>query len=148
MPHGTANGEIEVWIYDKNGNEIGHHLETDLITFKNGNSTFNHRWNKFVWGGNRYAGEYCGSGDPLCEFGPIDHFFIDDVIVDSERIGIAYFNIAAGNPPPPPPPTLTDLSKENSLELTPSSTNLSASGTNGSGGGGCFIQSCVTIMAK
>ena len=96
-PHGTANGEIEVWIYDKNGNVTSHELLTEVVTLEDGNTPFNHKWNKFVWGGNRYAGSYCGSGDPLCQFGTIDHFYFDDVIAHGNRIGVKYFELVSDN---------------------------------------------------
>lgn len=92
-PHGSATGEIEIWVYNQNGTRIAHQLTTGIVTFRDGNSTFNHKWNKFVWGGNRFAGSYCPSGDPLCDFSSVDHFYIDDVIVDDSRIGPSYFSI-------------------------------------------------------
>lgn len=103
-PHGEANGEFEVWIYDPGGVIVGHQLDAGVINFRDGNTKFNHGWNKFVWGGNRFAGGYCAGGDPLCEFGPVDHFYIDDVIVDGDRIGPSYFNLLLSNARKPEPP--------------------------------------------
>lgn len=165
-PHGAANGEFEAWIYDEDGNIISHEIKKDVISFKDGNTNFDHGWNKFDWGGNRFTGVYCpcnaytdfsfgdnyviinGSnwkdgeckkwglrvfvGDkvvqdikvldnignkifingawsfsgtaakvelhnPWCEFGPVSCFYIDDIIVDGQRIGPAYFNIILKN---------------------------------------------------
>lgn len=86
-PHGASNGEIEIWVYDSQGNVIDHQLKTSLITFKDGHVPFNHAWNKFVWGGNRYdiPGYITG------QFGPSEHFYIDDVIINGTRIGTEYF---------------------------------------------------------
>jgi hypothetical protein len=105
-PAGTANGEFEIWIYNETGTVIAHNLQTGVVNFRNGHTAFDHKWNKFVWGGNRFAGAYCPGDDPLCDFGPIDNFYIDDVIAHWERIGEAYFLLIGGNPtaktPKPP----------------------------------------------
>lgn len=98
-PAGASNGEIEVWVYDRNGNTIGHDLRTGLVNYKNGNTAFNHKINKFVWGGNRSDGPYCTTG-VNCNFGTTDHNYIDDIIVDGSRIGPTYFEIL--NPPSKP----------------------------------------------
>jgi len=93
-PHGVANGEFETWVYDASGNEIGHELVTGVINLKDGNTDFNHSWNKFVWGGNRFNTP--GYGEPDEDFGPYDHFYMDDVAVHGSRIGPTYFSLLNG----------------------------------------------------
>jgi len=60
-PHGEL-GAFEAWIYDSSGNVVGHdvvNLPTirDATNWGGGNPggfhAFDHRYNKFVWGGNR-----------------------------------------------------------------------------------------------
>lgn len=97
-PHGTANGEIEAWVYDDSGTVVGHHTELNVINFKDGATAFNHNWNKFVWGGNRFDGFYCGSGITGCDFGPSEHYYIDDIIIDNNRIGLLYFSLLKTSP--------------------------------------------------
>lgn len=92
-PHGADNGEFEIWIYDNEGVISSHFLATGQVNFRDGNTPFNHKWNKIVWGGNRFAGSYCPGADPLCDFGPTDHFYLDDVIIHGSRIGLKYFSL-------------------------------------------------------
>jgi hypothetical protein len=60
-PHGEA-GAFEAWIYDSSGNVVGHEAVSlptirDATNWGGGNPggfhAFDHRYNKFVWGGNR-----------------------------------------------------------------------------------------------
>ena len=92
-PHGAANGEVEVWTYDDTGALVGHELLANQITFRDGSTVFNHGWNKFVLGGNRYDGIYCPGSIPGCDFGPDEHYYIDDFIVDSTPIASTYFTL-------------------------------------------------------
>lgn len=94
-PHGSNNGLIELWLYDKNGNVIGNDKKPNIVTMADatnwaggGYHVFNHRNNKFVFGGNRYDPDFAG-----CE----SHYYLDDIIVDEARIGIRYFNLVNGN---------------------------------------------------
>lgn len=103
-PHGTDTGEFEVWIYNTKGEVTSHHLDSKVVNFKDGNTPFDHRWNKFVWGGNRLAES---------DFGPIDHFYIDDVIIHGKRIGPDYFKLLNV----PDTPELIEL-ENNSLKWT------------------------------
>lgn len=96
-PHGSANGEFEVWVYNSAGNIVAHHLETGVVNFRDGNTAFNHGWNKFVWGGNRQCPPVYSE-----EFGPKDDLYIDDIVVNGSRIGPTYFSLIDDNTTPPP----------------------------------------------
>lgn len=96
-PHGTATGQLEAWVYDEKGTVLGHQIVIDMINFKDGKTSFNHSWNKFVWGGNRFDGLYCPNGISGCDFGTLEHYYIDDIIVDNGRIGPEYFPLT-GSP--------------------------------------------------
>lgn len=198
-----ANGKFEVWAYDRNGNVLGYDGTIHATNIVDGHTPFNHKWNKFDWGGNRFSGFYCSAlvgshtgasssnsmtddetefyiedgypgnhtgetlknrsdmsactdssecdentcrcadnspccsqcvvayhddhtmtcteplaggtknrfdpGDqywlsnPLCQFGPLDYYFIDDVIVNDERIGSVYFSLVNGKQAPKAP---------------------------------------------
>lgn len=71
-PHNTANGEVEFWVYDIEGNIISHDIQTGKVTFRDPTdpvSHFDHKINKFVWGGNR--DDYAQKGflrGKLCSF--------------------------------------------------------------------------------
>ncbi|KKP80522.1 MAG: hypothetical protein UR82_C0091G0003 [Candidatus Moranbacteria bacterium GW2011_GWF1_35_5] len=89
---GTLNGmdaEYEEWYYDESGNVISHNLKTGLRA----KTEFNNRINKFVLGGNRFAQTYglqegdVGNGS----------FYVDDLIIDDQRVGPTYFSLLAGN---------------------------------------------------
>jgi hypothetical protein len=60
-PHGDV-GAFEAWVYDSSGNVVGHEMieittMRDATNWGDGNPggyhAFDHRYNKFVWGGNR-----------------------------------------------------------------------------------------------
>jgi hypothetical protein len=91
-PHGTANGEHEIWIYDESGTIIATDLETGVLNFNDGNTALDHNWNKFVWGGNRKCPPVYAD-----EFGDLDTLYIDDVIINSGRIGPTYFTLVEGS---------------------------------------------------
>lgn len=64
-PHGQQNGLAEIWVYDQFGNVTGHDTLNSIVTIQDApewplyppppvqNHVFNHKYNKFVWGGNR-----------------------------------------------------------------------------------------------
>lgn len=52
-PAGSSNGLIEIWIYDQYGSVLNCDVLSDIINFKDGLSSYNHSYNKLVWGGNR-----------------------------------------------------------------------------------------------
>lgn len=110
-PAGDANGGVEVWIYNKNGEIIAHELDDGIVTFKDGATQFNHKWNKFEWGGNRYDDGYCGAAGPGCDFGDTSHFYLDEIIVHGSRIGPAYFTLL--NPQPG-----CDINGDGRIDLT------------------------------
>jgi len=118
-PHGAANGELEIWVYDSSGIVTGHQMITG-VNLKDGNTPFNHSWNKFVWGGNRYNTPGYGSPDEY--FGPADHFFVDDIVIDSNRIGPDYFVLLNIFSDTLAPDTISDLAvsscTHNSCTLT------------------------------
>jgi hypothetical protein len=142
-PHGAANGEFEIWIYDpETGKVVSHDLWSGIVNFEDGHTKFDHGWNKFVWGGNRYAGSYCGNGDPLCDFGPIDYFYLDDVIIDGTRIGPTYFSILGGGYVPPSDDTGDGGDDSNDTGDSGNGTGDSSdTGGDSDDGGGCFIKS-------
>lgn len=88
---GNADASFEVFIYDKQGNQIGH--------FKNSNYnqlvTFDHRLNRITIGGNRFGEGY--QQDP----GDSDEnrFYVDDAIIHGQRIGPTYFSLLNGQTP-------------------------------------------------
>ena len=102
---GKSDGTIDIWMYDDEGNENGHYsaaAEPRLVHF-------DHYFNKIVLGGNRSM----STGEDAVV--PSDtRAYIDDIIIDSNRVGPKYFELlqAGGQ----------------------------ASQNNSSGGGGCFIS--------
>jgi hypothetical protein len=95
QPSGASNGVIETWTYDQNGKVIGHDSFTG-VTF---DGSYNHNYNKLNLGGNRSA-EFDGTSGTA---------YIDDCIIDNNRIGTTYFNLVNGTvataPPVTPDPT-------------------------------------------
>jgi len=82
---GNKDGSTDLWIYDKNGKEMGHFA----VTGENRLMYFDHLYNKFVLGGNRLS----GSG----KTGNLDsRWWIDDVIIHGSRIGTSYFQMLSG----------------------------------------------------
>jgi hypothetical protein len=82
----TANGFVEFWVYDEEGNQIGYHRSDNLLLKK----TFDYAYNKIVLGGN-----YQCAGDTVCP--GETRWYFDDFIVDSHRIGPTYFNLIDSN---------------------------------------------------
>ena len=89
-PHGEANGEIEVWAYNQTGTQVYHKLLSGVTTFKDGASAFDHAINRFQLGGNR------SDLTELDEWGTVDYFYVDDVIINDTRIGPTYFGLLSG----------------------------------------------------
>ncbi len=82
---GVADGSTDVWIYDEDGTELGHHSESGNIH----RSTYSHKFNKISFGGNRLGTTYEeDSSDPR-----ETRYYIDDVIIDADRIGPTYFQM-------------------------------------------------------
>lgn len=111
-PHGAYNGECEIWLYDPSGNEIGHHLRTGYLNFKDGNTVFNHSWNKFVIGGNRECAPVYNEA-----FGQIDNLYIDDIVINGSRIGQKYFSLLQTPPSPVEPNTKGDVNEDGVVNL-------------------------------
>lgn len=89
-PSGSANGEEEVWIYNSLGTIVAHQLITGVISLADGTTPLGyHKLNKVVFGGNRSA-EFSTAS--------IGHHYIDDCIIDADRIGPTYFTLLAGTP--------------------------------------------------
>lgn len=110
----TADGEIEVWIYDFEGNIISSGSITGLITRKTCECSsvtyFDDemtKYNQVAIGANRLNGwgAYTSCGGTPCidkdegyqEFADdsvVNHFYyIDDIIIDDAGIGATYFNL-------------------------------------------------------
>lgn len=98
-PNGAANGEVEMWFYDRDGNMLpnGHSLVTGLVTIRDGQHNFSHKINKFIWGGNR-------SGNPTYgEFiGCTEYLYLDDIVVHNEPVAEKYFSLLLGLGGAPP----------------------------------------------
>lgn len=80
----ASDGYMNFYIYDSSGNETAH------ISFSNIDKMnfFDHYYNKFVFGGNRICDGY-GTCDPNED----DRYYVDDLIIDDQRIGPTYFNL-------------------------------------------------------
>lgn len=90
-----ADGTIDFWIYDKNGVEKGHFVRA-------GNNKlvhFDHYFNKITLGGNRICNDY-----GRCPADEDNRYYVDDVIINKDRIGPTYFKLLAGIPVPPKAP--------------------------------------------
>lgn len=90
-PANTNTGVHSAWIYEKDGTCSDSFSYEDTLTFGDPFNnpttlTFDHALNKFVWGGN-HSNEFDGSVD---RFAP---HYLDDVILDSNRIGPKYFEL-------------------------------------------------------
>ncbi|HJV36614.1 LamG domain-containing protein, partial [Geomonas sp.] len=79
---GNSNGTSELWIYDKNGVQKGYVAVTGQLNLNH----FDHYVNKIVLGGNRRSG---GTTTSTLD----GRYFIDDVIIDGNRIGPKYFQL-------------------------------------------------------
>jgi len=109
-------GEIEIWWYDSDGNPIELMPTRTQVTFMQPEDS-GHLLNRIFINGNKHrydttglptsppgynysVGEYT-LGDGMAEF-----YFIDDVVVDDQRIGPKYFSLLGSgiidNPPGPP----------------------------------------------
>jgi hypothetical protein len=87
MDLGTPNtdtGTIDFWIYDAKGNEKGHFSATGERRL----NTFDHFYNKITLGGNRLC---LGYGQ--CPAGQDNRWYVDDVIINKDRIGPKYFSL-------------------------------------------------------
>lgn len=101
-PAGADNGVLEVWAYDMYGNTINHHRYTQVTFAKPDDPSrpFNHRYNKFFWGGNRSYDTNEG------------HVYIDDIVIDDQRIGPTYFEML-GERFPGDPTTIRVVPRQN-----------------------------------
>ena len=87
---GNTDGDLEIWIYDEQGNVISHQAELNvemqrLLAFN---------YNKILFGGNYLC-------DSSAHIGKVTEtrIYYDDFIVDSQRIGPTYFAMLAGTGP-------------------------------------------------
>ncbi|HJV66231.1 MAG TPA: Ig-like domain-containing protein [Geomonas sp.] len=81
---GNADGTTEMWIYDQTGAQKGYFIvkgQTNMVHF-------DHWINKMTLGGNRRTGSTWTSTTD-------GRYFIDDVVVDGNRIGPKYFQLLA-----------------------------------------------------
>lgn len=106
MDVGTLNmsdASLEIYIYNQNGNIIGHNLHTGF----NQLIQFDHRINKITIGGNRFGIGYEQDPGDSNE----NRFYVDDFIVNGSRIGPKYFQLLYGitNPEPSAPSGLKVL---------------------------------------
>ena len=83
----TADGSLEVYLYDETGNVIGHN-SSQVNTLRM--VQFDHYYNKVIFGGNRLS-----TVDGISR--EENRFFIDDVIIDESRIGLKYFELLFSN---------------------------------------------------
>lgn len=88
-PAGTDNGEIETWIYSEDGTVVTHDKISDAVTLGDGAKGFNHKYNKFFWGGNRKGFETSGN----CTGATTGVCYLDDIIISGKRIGPTYFGV-------------------------------------------------------
>ncbi len=81
----TGNGVAEVWLYDENGNgELT--LQATNMSFRPETGE-GHLFNRIQIAGNRHiAGKYWLYGPNM-----VDEFYLDDFIIDNERIGPRYY---------------------------------------------------------
>jgi hypothetical protein len=62
--------------------------------------------------------------DKLCDFGPESHYYIDDIIIDEQRIALDYFDLiqnsyVEASAPDPIPTPVPEPAPEPTPELTP-----------------------------
>lgn len=82
---GNNDAEYEEWLYNEAGTMVAHDVKTGLRAKRQ----FDNRVNKLVLGGNRFAQTYgLQEGDS-----PKSMFYIDDLIIDDQRIGPDYFTL-------------------------------------------------------
>jgi len=88
---GEPDGDMEVWTYDENGAQIGFEDELNVTM----QTLLNYNYNRFAFGGNYQC------TDPS-QLGIITEtrFYIDDFIVDDQRIGPSYFALLNNQPLP------------------------------------------------
>lgn len=77
---GNSDGSLEIWLYDKDGNQIGYQLRTGLAHLGH----FDHSYNKTTLGGNRRYAIDLSARDL--------RYWMDDFMVNGNRIGPAYFS--------------------------------------------------------
>lgn len=77
----NSDGTTELFVYDKNGTVKGHYRATGQLKLVK----FDHYYNKIVLGGNRRTGSTSTYVD--------GRYWIDDFIVDGNRIGPTYFQL-------------------------------------------------------
>jgi hypothetical protein len=103
-PAGSNNGVLEVWFYDTQGNsELL--LQTNNVAFRPSTGE-GHNFNMVQLEGNKHtASSYiynCGASMECS-------FYLDDFIIDDNRIGPIYYNLLAPEPDTTPPSTPSGL---------------------------------------
>jgi hypothetical protein len=78
---GNDSDDIEIWMYDESGKAVLVH--SDTLRLHSLAASFGHAWNWFFIGGNDDNG---GSGT----------YYVDDIIINSSRIGPTYFQLLNG----------------------------------------------------
>lgn len=97
---GGSDTQMELWVYDNNGN-VEHLINiTDLPL----HAGYNGGINKFFFGGNKSWDE---------ESGETSHYFVDDLIIHGNRIGPTYFNLIDGDIDAPESPHIIGITVGN-----------------------------------
>ncbi|UZD66514.1 hypothetical protein [Marinobacter sp. AN1] len=81
---GEANGSTQVYLYSQKGEQIGYWSAFNYNKLRH----FDHKYNKFVFGGNRLCFNY-GS----CQEGLDSRYYVDDFIIHGDRIAPTYFEL-------------------------------------------------------
>lgn len=77
---GNTDGTTDLWLYSPSGTEVGHWSRTGDPKLR----YFDHYYNKFVLGGNRLSNGILAGLD--------SRFWVDDIIINGNRIGPTYFS--------------------------------------------------------
>lgn len=119
-----SSDEVEVWIYDEEGNATQAWLDT-AVRLHNLTPSTGHKWNWFFIGGNESQG---GS----------DYHYIDDIVIHDSRIGPTYFtalsDFIGGDTTPP---AVTNPLPSGVLTAGTTQTDIGVTATDISGVSGC-----------
>jgi hypothetical protein len=97
-PAGAGNGVAEAWIYNQKG-EYKRAYRFEGLNFLDPDVGPNHKFNRFFFGGNN-SNSYT--------WGPTMQapYYVDDLVIDDQRIGPTYFKLLGGEEVPSPPSQL------------------------------------------